>query len=380
MKTANYILFSMLVSLVLAFSADGQIVRKPAATSKTGTTAPRTPKSKSSPARNTKPAKPVRTTKDNRSSSSHSSNRQDTQAVVNTQFSCDVEGADLYIDMSYMGDANGTYNLKSGTHKVVIVADGCEDFNQTITVSSNRNSFKFHLKEVIPQSVLTLIDDMVKVQGGTFKMGAIDGLDAEYDELPSHDVKLSTFYMCKYEVTQELWTDVMGSNPSDNLGGNLPVESISWNDCQDFIDKLNSLTGMRFRLPTEAEWEYAARGGVNSHGYRYAGSDSIDAVAWYYNFDETTHAVGLKEPNELGLYDMSGNVMEWCADWHGHYKAGLHRNPTGPKTGEYRVTRGGFWESEEKHCTVTYRNPVTPDDSSKTLGVRLAASSMQAKR
>lgn len=237
------------------------------------------------------------------------------------------------------------------------------DLDETFTV--NGTSFK-----------------MIHVDGGSYLMGATQyDLQAYANETPAHVVTLSPYCIGETEVTQELWTAVMGNNPSynaDNL--QCPVENVSWLDCQSFVDKLNELTGRQFRLPTEAEWEFAARGGIESHGYKYAGSDSIDDVAWYYDFDEQTHAVGGKAPNELGLYDMSGNVMEWCSDWHGHYKPGLQRNPTGPRNGEYRVCRGGFWESEPSHCTVSYRVPVSPEDHSSGLGFRLAATSIKSKR
>ena len=285
-----------------------------------------------------------------------------------------------YIDDVYMGGANGTYSIKAGAHHVHVVAGGCDDYTTTIHVSNAKRSFKLAMASDVSHSLKNLVEDMVFVKGGTFVMGTKEGPEAEYDEMPAHEVKLSSFYISKYEVTQELWIEVMGNNPSENEGDNLPVESVSWEDCQLFIKKLNSMSGIKFRLPTEAEWEFAARGGNESHNYRYAGSDSIDDVAWYYDFDQASHEVGTKLPNELGLYDMSGNVMEWCSDWHGRYNVGLQRNPTGPKTGEYRVCRGGFWESEDSHCTVTYRTPVPPEDHSSSVGLRLVATSIKSNR
>ena len=175
---------------------------------------------------------------------------------------------------------------------------------------------------------------MIAVEGGTFQMGATSeqGSDAESDEKPVHSVTLSDYCIGETEVTQELWEAVMGSNPSGFSGyPQRPVEKVSWNDCQEFITKLNQLTGKNFRLPTEAEWEYAARGGNKSQGYKYSGSNTIDNVAWYYsNSASRTHDVKTKSPNELGIYDMSGNVWEWCYDWYGSYSSGSQTNPTGP--------------------------------------------------
>lgn len=189
-----------------------------------------------------------------------------------------------------------------------------------------------------------LINNMVYVSGGTFTMGATSeqGSDVRSDEKPTHSVTLSSYYICKYEVTQALWRAVMGSNPSNFKGDNLPVESVSWNDCQTFINRLNSYTGRNFRLPTEAEWEFAARGGNYSRHYKYSGSNYIGDVAWYdNNSGNRTHPVGTKQPNELGLYDMSGNVYEWCSDWDGSYSSYSQSDPTGPNSGSCRVERGG---------------------------------------
>ena len=216
--------------------------------------------------------------------------------------------------------------------------------------------------------------EMIKVQGGTFTMGCTSeqGSDCYDNENPSHRVTVSSFYIGKYEVTQALWEAVMGSNPSDFKGGNLPVENVSWDNCQEFIRKLNSKTGKNFRLPTEAEWEYAARGGNKSNGYKYSGSNSIDNVAWYYgNSGNKTHTVGSKSPNELGIYDMSGNVWEWCSDWYGSYSSGSQTNPTGPSSGSYRVLRGGSWYGDAGDCRVSNRNDDDPDGRYGNCGFRL---------
>lgn len=220
--------------------------------------------------------------------------------------------------------------------------------------------------------------DMIKVEGGTFVMGATreQGNDAENDEKPTHKVTLSDYYIGKYVVTQELWEAVMGNNPSYYKGSTKPVESVSWDDCKNFINKLNillssQLGGKRFALPTEAQWEYAARGGIKSQGCKYAGSNNINDVAWYNdNSNITTHEVGLKSPNELGLYDMSGNVWEWCQDWYGDYSSSSEINPTGSFGGSYRVDRGGSWASYAGCCRVSYRC-YSPSGRNFSLGFRL---------
>ena len=215
---------------------------------------------------------------------------------------------------------------------------------------------------------------MKPVAGGTFTMGATsEQQDSEDDELPTHTVTLSDYYIGETEVTQELWTAVMGSNPS-YFRGNMqrPVEQVSWDDCQTFIQKLNRLTGANFRLPTEAEWEFAARGGRNSRGYQYSGSSNLGDVAWYgENYETgTTHPVKTKSPNELGIYDMSGNVYEWCQDRWGKYSSSSQTNPTGPSKGSRSVYRGGCWVSSARDCRSANRH--TFDIIGFYLGLRLA--------
>jgi formylglycine-generating enzyme required for sulfatase activity len=215
---------------------------------------------------------------------------------------------------------------------------------------------------------------MIYVQGGTFTMGCTSEQvgDCESDENPAHSVTLSDFYMGETEVTQALWQAVMGSNPSHFTGDNRPVENVSWNDCQAFIQKLNQLTGRTFRLPTEAEWEYAARGGVHHSGYKYAGSNSVGYVAWYNgNSGSQTHDVKTKQPNALGLYDMSGNVWEWCSDWYGSYSSGAQTGPQGPSSGSTRVLRGGSWNRSVGDCRVSDRNGDGPGRGSY-YGFRLS--------
>ena len=216
---------------------------------------------------------------------------------------------------------------------------------------------------------------MIRVDGGTFTMGATSeqGSDADDDEKPAHQVTLSSYHIGETEVTQALWEAVMGSNPSNFKGGNRPVDQVSWDDCQAFISKLNAMTGKTFRLPTEAEWEFAARGGNRSKGYKYSGGNTFSNVAWYVdNSGDETHDVKTKSPNELGLYDMSGNVREWCQDWKGDYSSSSQTNPTGPSSGSYRVCRGGSWGGYAGDCRVSRRYSYAPDFRLDYLGLRLA--------
>ena len=231
-----------------------------------------------------------------------------------------------------------------------------------------------------PKVIKKLAENMVYVEGGTFTMGATSeqGSDADSDEKPAHQVTLSSFYIGKYEVTQAEWQAVMGTNPSRFKGDNLPVENVSWDDCQEFIRKLNELTGKQFRLPTEAEWEYAARGGKRSYGAKYAGGGDIDNVAWYEgNSNKTTHPVGQKRPNELGLYDMSGNVWEWCQDYFEFYSSTSQTNPQGSATGTYRVLRGGSWNDVAWCCRLSFRCDCGSSIRSGNFGLRLALPNLQ---
>ena len=218
-----------------------------------------------------------------------------------------------------------------------------------------------------------LINNMVYVSGGTFIMGG----DESSDQTPTHSVTLSSYYICKYEVTQALWRAVMGSNPSKFKGDNLPVEQVSWNDCQTFINRLNNYTGRNFRLPTEAEWEFAARGGNYSRHYKYSGSNYISDVAWYCdNSGNRTHPVGTKQANELGLYDMSGNVWEWYSDRYGSYSSYSQSNPTGATSGFGRVERGGNWCGLARYCCSSHRSYYAPGNSFDDLGLRLVLSQL----
>jgi len=248
---------------------------------------------------------------------------------------------------------------------------------------------------------------MVYVDGGTFMMGGTSeqGSDPDSDEKPTHSVTLSSYYISDHEVTQAEWEAVMGTtvrqqrDKADSSylivgeGPDYPMYYISWEECQDFIRKLNSLTGKNYRLPTEAEWEYAARGGSKSRGYKYSGSNTLGDVAWYWqnsgdvflsgtdddwdwdtieNNHGQSHPVKQKQSNELGLYDMSGNVREWCQDWYGDYTTDSASNPTGPASGSYRVFRGGGWYYVAGGCRVSFRGSDTPSSRGSYLGFRLA--------
>ena len=231
--------------------------------------------------------------------------------------------------------------------------------NETMTFEANGVSFT-----------------MIPVEGGTFTMGATSEMTEPYEwEKPTHQVTLSSYYIGETEVTQALWKAVMGSNPSYDKGDNLPVETVSWDDCQTFINKLNALTGKNFRLPTEAEWEFAARGGNKSRHTQYSGSSRIDDVAWYNgNSGYETHPVKTKQPNELGIYDMTGNVFEWCLDWFGDYSRYAQTNPTGASSGSERVYRGGCYYSTPRSSRSSFRYRITPEYSYNEIGLRLALS------
>ena len=264
-------------------------------------------------------------------------------------------------------------NIEEG--KTALLTGALERQQQTAVAASSSPSSSSYSAAIETITFNGVSFNMVRVEGGTFTMGATSeqGSDAYNKEMPAHQVTLSTYSIGETEVTQALWKAVMGKKPSNWKGDNLPVEKVSWDDCQKFITKLNKLTGRRFRLPTEAEWEYAARGGSKSRGYKYSGSNNIGDVAWYTsNASSQTHPVKTKQANELGLYDMSGNVWEWCQDWYGDYSSGSLTNPTGPSSGSYRVNRGSGWSSFARLCRVAIRNYGAPDYPYDYLGLRLA--------
>ena len=290
-------------------------------------------------------------------------------------------GADVYVDGNKLGQSPHVFNgLLIGNHQVEVRKDGYATDKKSVTISEGQtmsisgtlssNTASSSNGYVSSSSLASggnaisipvkngISIDMVKVEAGTFMMGATSEMENPYPwEKPVHQVTLTNdYYIGKYEVIQALWQAVMGSNPSFFKGDDLPVEQVSWDDCQEFISKLNSMTGRKFRLPTEAEWEYAARGGKKSRGYQYSGSSNISDVVWYDgNSHYNTHPVGTKQSNELGLYDMTGNVWEWCQDWYGSYVSSSQINPIGAVSGLNRVVRGGGWNYDAKGCRSSVR-------------------------
>jgi formylglycine-generating enzyme len=242
-----------------------------------------------------------------------------------------------------------------------------------LSIGDDLIKIKIGSKEGYVDKILGKIEiiSLIFVEGGTFQMGG----DKYDDEKPIHSVTVKSFYIGKYEETQKQWQDIMGNNPSYIKGDNLPVQNVSWNDVQEFIRKLNQREGTnKYRLPTEAEWEYAARGGNKSKGYTYSGSNNLNDVSWYgNNSNRKTHPVGLKQPNELGLYDMSGNVWEWCQDWYdaNYYFTSPSNDPKGPQSGTSRVLQGGSSSLDDDYCRVAYRGSNKPDVRYNIVGFRL---------
>ena len=314
--------------------------------------------------------------------------------------------ASVLVDNKFVKGTNGIAEttLTVGQHSYIVACDGYESEEGTVKlkasapstiqitllkefivdngISENNNQHIEDINETtdndrVAKLLEKLNDDMVYIEAVEFTMGATKEQkgEANSDEKPAHPVVLNCFYLCKYEVTQELWEAVMGDNPSHFKGKNLPVENVSWDDCLKFIMKLNELTGKKYRLPTEAEWEYAARGGSNSMHYKYSGGNSLEYVSWYFhNSMDKTHTVGMMKPNELGLYDMSGNVWEWCQDWYGSYDKKTAYYPTGPIKAYNKVFRGGGYDNGDTYCRCSYRNGTAPQNKFKNLGLRLAHS------
>lgn len=270
-------------------------------------------------------------------------------------------------------------NVDRGLQQFKIVSDSYELGSFGLKVSLNK---------II--NVKGINFEMIYVNGGDFVMGASSeqAADSSENEKPAHKVTVSSFFIGKYVVTQELWKAIMENDLSSCQYRSKPKVNVNWYDCQKFIGKLNEISGLSFRLPTEAEWEYAARGGEYTHNYKYSGSNIINDVAWYQHEEEiddigdymekqldnmykTANDVGKKAPNELGIYDMSGNVYEWCQDWYGFYNSSHQNNPLGPINGKHKIVRGGCWEVNSKGCRVSHRNGAVPDGKIKQIGFRL---------
>ena len=312
----------------------------------------------------------------------------------------------VYIDGRKVGTTPVTLgNIMVGNHTVDIRKAGLKPLKKTVTVKKNEKTSLIGKLSAPAEETFTVNGvsfAMISVNGGIFTMGATSEQGTEVDlnasrnrynilaraqsesgmdfeqEKPVHQVSLSDFSIGETEVTQALWQAVMGNNPSHFKGDNLPVGNVNWNDCQEFIRKLNQLTGRKFSLPTEAQWEYAARGGL-SNGKKFSGSNDIGSVAWYKeNSEDKVHPVKTKAPNELGLYDMSGNVTEWCNDFYGSYSNEDQTNPRGPEVGLGYVYRGGSYDNIDKMCRVSARYYYNPQERVATRGFRLAMAEVKA--
>lgn len=287
-----------------------------------------------------------------------------TQWVFDSQINwCEVDKDEnnllIIIKRNYiMDERNGIISVNAGdvSFDITITQSGCQWFE----------SF-----------------EMIDVEGGTFYMGAQkdDPTETNYDasayqiESPVHQTSISSYAIGKFEVTQAQWNAAMGDNPSNIQGENLPVENVTWEEVQAFTSILNEKSGLNYRLPTEAEWEFAAKGGNKSEKFTYSGNSVLSACGWYYsNSEATTHEVGSKIPNELGIYDMSGNVREWCNDWFGYYSSSMEDNPQGAYDGNMKVNRGGSWTTPAVNCRNTYRHTDYPYEKALDLGFRLVLS------
>ena len=367
----KYILLFLLIAFTLNATAQTQITRKP----KKEQSAPKPkPKPANKPAAKPKPKPTPAPTPASTPAPRPAAPVE--AAGYDVTFSCNAPGARIVVDgTSIVSDADSLF-LRTGSHTLRVTAGGYEDYSSSFSVNSSHRTCSISMtKKRIQNKTFTVGGvsfNMVYVAGGTFQMGSNVG---DYDEKPVHSVTLSDYYIGQTEVTQELWQAVMGSNPSFYKDAKNPVNYVNWNDCQEFISKLNRLTGGNFRLPTEAEWEYAARGGNKSRGYKYSGSDDLGSVAWNEdNSGKEVHPVGSKSANELGLYDMSGNVWEWCSDRYDYcsYPSSPQTNPTGPSSGSFRVLRGGSYYDEGSDCRSANRTLNDPTGRYSGRGLRLA--------
>ncbi|MBQ0074680.1 MAG: SUMF1/EgtB/PvdO family nonheme iron enzyme [Prevotella sp.] len=285
-----------------------------------------------------------------------------------------LKSVDVFIDMLPRVDDETIFVEKKDNHVLyisiiaIIVSVLC--FLAGRYIVGNNNNVENEETEIIPDKNFTI--EMVKVDGGTFTMGST-AADAEEDEAPCRKITLSTYYISKYEITQAQWHSVMSNKKQGNSkNGRLPVYNVTWEKVQVFIERINKKTGRRFRLPTEAEWEYAARGGINGRHFSYSGDRELDSIAWYSgNSVERVHPVGQLKPNELGIYDMSGNVWEMCSDWYGNYEGDNLKNPKGTRRGDWHVIRGGCWNSSSTECRNTFRQDESLLTATMAIGFRL---------
>ena len=309
----------------------------------------------------------------------------------------DEDGDAMTVTMQVSDDAGETWNLScqqisgdvgenitGGTGKHIVWDFGAEHPDAYYD--------RIQIKVIADDGYVTPgLVEMVYVQGGTFQMGDKWG-DGSDVEKPVHEVTVSDFYISKYEITQKQYEEIMGENPSYFIGDNLPVEKVTWYNAVDFCNKLSEREGLEpcytingtdvscdfsksgYRLPTEAEWEYAATGGINSKNTKYSGSNNVDEVGWYSdNSSNSTQEIGKKDPNELGIYDMSGNVWEWCWDWYdtSYYASSATTNPTGPEDGSSKVLRGGSWRNPAQSVRVSNRGDNYPSEIYYTYGFRI---------
>jgi TPR repeat protein/RIO-like serine/threonine protein kinase len=291
-----------------------------------------------------------------------------------------------YTKAAEQGDANAQFNLGFCYEKGYGVEQNYPTAVKWYTKAAEQGNASASIrveefgkalnKQTRSFTVNGVIFEMIFVEGGTFLMGATpEQVDCFNHDKIVHKVTLSSYIIGKYEVTQALWMAVMRSNPSYFKGDDLPVENVSWDDCQEFLNKLNKITGMTFRLLTEAEWEFAARGGNKSKDFKYSGNYNLDKIAWYdENSNGRTHPIGTKIPNELGIYDMSGNVWEWCQDRWGIYSSLPQTNPAGASDESGRVGRGGSWNDGEYNCQSSARLYAQPYVNNNEIGFRLALS------
>lgn len=277
-----------------------------------------------------------------------------------------LDGRVINVETGLVDKADNVYGQLESTQNIVKYADelAAKLLGAGSSLGTGTTGSRTQAGSVVEKFTVNGVTfEMVRVEGGTYQMGSWSG---DSDEQPVHSETVGTFYIGRTEVTQRLWAAVMGNNPSKFRGENNPVESVSWYDCQEFVERLSRMTGRTFRLPTEAEWEYAARGGNRSRGYLYSGSENLSSVGWYDgNSGSMTHPVGQKLDNELGIFDMSGNVYEWCQDcWRSNYNASTNCS--------FRVLRGGGWGNTATGCRVANRDNNSPDGRYGTFGMRLA--------